>query len=149
MSDLPGLAAALVAQVLILQGRKDRHRLVYGALASGVAAGIRLQTAWLTVPLLVLSLVAQRAAGVRWLLTRPVAAFAAGGLAWGVPLVVDSGGVAGYLARAWVLRRGKTSPGSTCCGWTRRRAVSPSRCTKRSCCPGARTSSLPRLPLPR
>ena len=44
MSDLPGLAAALVAQVLILQGRKDRQRLVYGALASGVAIGIRLQT---------------------------------------------------------------------------------------------------------
>ena len=43
MSDLPGLAAALVAQVLILQGRKDRQRLVYGALASGVAIGIRLQ----------------------------------------------------------------------------------------------------------
>jgi len=98
MSDLPGLAAALVAQVLILQGRKDRQRLVYGALASGVAIGIRLQTAWLTVPLLALSLVAQRARGVRWLLTRPVAAFVAGGLAWGVPLVLDSGGVESYLA---------------------------------------------------
>ena len=98
MSDLPGLATALVAQVLILQGRIDRQRLVYGALAGGVAAGIRLQTAWLTAPLLVLSLAGQRAAGVRWLLTRPLAAFAVGGLAWGVPLIVDSGGVGGYLA---------------------------------------------------
>jgi hypothetical protein len=98
MSDLPGLAAALVAQVLILQGRTDRRRLVYGALVSGVAVGIRLQTAWLTAPLLLMSLVGQRGAGLPWLLTRPVAAFAAGGLAWGVPLVADSGGVEGYLA---------------------------------------------------
>ena len=35
---------------------------------------------------------------MRWLLTRPVAAFAVGGLAWGVPLVVDSGGIESYLA---------------------------------------------------
>ena len=98
MSDLPGLAAALVAQVLILQGRKDCRRLIYGALASGVAIGIRLQTAWLTVPLFALALVSQRARGARWLLTRPLTAFAVGGLAWGVPLLVDSGGVESYLA---------------------------------------------------
>ena len=98
MSDLPGLAAALVAQVLILQGRKDCRRLIYGALASGVAIGIRLQTAWLTVPLLALALVSHRARGAGWLLTRPLTAFAAGGLAWGVPLLVDSGGVESYLA---------------------------------------------------
>ena len=97
MSDLPGLAAALVAQVLILQGRTDRRRLVQGALASGLAAGIRVQTAWLTVPLLGFALVRQRSAGARWLLTRPIAALAAGGLLWAVPLVADSGGVAGYL----------------------------------------------------
>lgn len=97
MSDLPGLAAALVSQVLILQGRIDRRRLVYGALASGVAAGIRVQTVCLTVPLLLLALASQRAAGVRWLLTRPMAAMALGTLAWAVPLVADSGGVAGYL----------------------------------------------------
>ena len=98
MSDLPGLSAALVAQVLILEVRKDCQRLVYAALASGVAIGIRLQSAWFTVPLLALALVAQRALGVRWLMPRPVAAFAAGGLAWGVPLVVDSGGVESHLA---------------------------------------------------
>jgi hypothetical protein len=98
MSDLPGLAAALAAQVLILQGLGDRRRLVYGALLSGVAAGIRLQTAWLTAPLLFVSLVAQRRAGLSWLLTRPVTACALGGLAWGVPLVADSGGVERYLA---------------------------------------------------
>lgn len=97
MSDLPGLAVALVAQVWLLQGRGDRRRLTYGALASGLAAGIRVQTAWLTLPLLGLALVRQRRAGARWLLTRPVAALAAGGFVWAVPLVADSGGVAGYL----------------------------------------------------
>ncbi|MBF8301511.1 MAG: hypothetical protein HW394_1881, partial [Acidobacteria bacterium] len=97
MSDLPGLASALVAQVLILQGRSDRVRLIQGALVSGLAAGIRVQTAWLTIPLLGLALVRQRGAGTRWLLTRPIAALAAGGLIWAVPLVADSGGVAGYL----------------------------------------------------
>jgi hypothetical protein len=97
MSDLPGLAVALVAQVLILQGRSDRRRLMYGALASGLAAGIRVQTAWLTVPLLGFALVRQRGAGAWWLLTRPVAALAAGGLVWAVPLVADSGGMGGYL----------------------------------------------------
>ncbi|MBI2828686.1 MAG: hypothetical protein HYX77_05385 [Acidobacteria bacterium] len=97
MSDLPGLAFALVAQRLILQGRSDRRRLIHGALASGLAAGIRVQTACLTIPLLGFALVRHRRAGARWLLTRPVAALAAGGLVWAVPLVADSGGVAGYL----------------------------------------------------
>ena len=97
MSDLPGLAVALVAQVLVLQGRGDRRRLIQGALASGLAAGLRAQTAWLTVPLLGLALIRQRRAGPRWLLTRPIAAFALGGLVWAVPLIADSEGVAGYL----------------------------------------------------
>jgi len=97
MSDLPGLAVALVAQALILQGRGDRHRLIYGALLSGLAAGIRVQTACLTVPLLGFALVRQRSAGARWILTRPIAALGAGSLVWAVPLVADSGGVAGYL----------------------------------------------------
>ena len=85
MSDLPGLAVALVAQVLILQGRSDRRRLIYGALLSGLAAGIRVQTACLTVPLLGLAFVRQRRAGASWLLTRPTAALVAGGVAWAVP----------------------------------------------------------------
>ena len=97
MSDMPGLAASLTAQLLILQGRSDPSRLVWGALAAGLAAGIRVQTLCLTLPLLVLALVRQRRAGVIWLLTRPVAAIAIGGLMWAVPLVADSGGVAGYL----------------------------------------------------
>ena len=98
MSDLPGLAAALVAQALILQGRSDRRRLIQGAVIAGLAAGIRVQTVWLTVPVLALALVRQRSAGLVWILTRPVAALAVAGLAWAVPLVADSGGMAGYLS---------------------------------------------------
>jgi hypothetical protein len=97
MSDLPGLAAALVAQALILQGRRDRRRLIQGAVVAGLAAGIRVQTVWLTVPVLALALLRQRGAGLVWLVTRPVAALAVAGLAWAVPLVADSGGVPEYL----------------------------------------------------
>jgi len=97
MSDLPGLAAALVSQMLILQGRRERQRLIAGAFVAGLAAGIRVQTVWLTVPLLALALIRQRRAGIAWMLTRPVAAFVVAGLAWAVPLVVDSGGPDGYL----------------------------------------------------
>src|SRR5688572_2614029 len=97
MSDLPGLAAATVAQALIVQGRTHRARLVPGALLSGLAAGIRVQTIWLTAPLLVLVMFEQRRAGIIWLASRPLASFAAGVIAWAIPLVVDSGGVGGYL----------------------------------------------------
>ena len=97
MSDLPGLAVALLAQALILRGRTDRRALLYGALASGLAAGLRVQTVWLTVPLLGLALFEQRGAGAAWLVTRPIAAITAGGLAWAIPLVADSGGIDGYL----------------------------------------------------
>ncbi len=97
MSDLPGLAAALIAQVLILQGRRVRPRLTAGALVAGLAAGIRVQTVWLTMPVLALALIHQRRAGIVWVLTRPVAALAVAGLAWAVPLVLDSGGLDGYL----------------------------------------------------
>ena len=97
MSDLPGLAAALVAQALILEGTRDRRYLVAGAVVASLAAGIRIQTVLLTMPLLAFALVRQRAAGVGWILTRPLAALAAAGLAWAVPLVIDSGGLAGYM----------------------------------------------------
>lgn len=110
MSDLPGVTVALVAQVLILQGRSDRRRLIYGALLSGLAAGIRVQTACLTVPLLGLAFVRQRRAGASWLLTRPTAALVAGGVAWAVPLVVDSGGVAGESPRALKAMPASPSP---------------------------------------
>jgi len=97
MSDLPGLATALVSQALILQGRTRRRGLLLGALVGGLAAGIRAQTVWLTVPLLAVILFEQRRVGIVWLLSRPLASFVAGALVWAIPLVADSGGVDGYL----------------------------------------------------
>ncbi|OFW05553.1 MAG: hypothetical protein A3I61_04510 [Acidobacteria bacterium RIFCSPLOWO2_02_FULL_68_18] len=91
MSDLPGLAAALVAQAVILGGRSDPRRLALGAAVAGMAAGIRVQTILLTAPLLALALWQARRF---W---RPVGALAAATLAWAVPLVVSSGGLDGYL----------------------------------------------------
>ena len=97
MSDMPGLALALSAQALILSGRTNRTHLALGACLAGLALGLRVQTMWLTMPLLALALVQQRQAGVSWLLTRPVAALAAGVVAWAVPLLAMSGGIDGYL----------------------------------------------------
>ena len=96
MSDMPGLAVALAAQALILRGTTERRRLVQGAALAGLAIGIRVQTLWLTLPLLLFALVQQRRLGLR-VLVAPIAACAAGGLVWGVPLLVYSGGLDGYL----------------------------------------------------
>ena len=97
MSDMPGLAATLVALAFSANGLADRRWLPGAALVAGLAAGIRSQTVWLTLPMLVLAMVAQRRAGAWWLLTRPVAALVAAGLAWAVPLIAASGGLAAYL----------------------------------------------------
>jgi hypothetical protein len=122
MSDMPGLALAIGAQALLLRrgpsqvrfspeserrspaspkrlgpegGSAIRAHLIQGALLAGIAAGIRVQTTVLTVPVLAFVLLEQRDFKAWW---RPVVAFAAGCLAWGVPLVVASGGVEAYLA---------------------------------------------------
>ncbi len=97
MSDMPGLALALVAQALFLKGASDTRALVIGALIAGVAAGVRVQTACLTLPLFAFALVQQRREGVLWMATRPIAAMAVGGFAWAFPLVVLAGGVESYL----------------------------------------------------
>ena len=95
MSDMLGLGVALAAQALIVRGSVDGRGLVAGAVLAGLAAGIRTQTVPLTLPLLAYALFAQRQRGV-WLI-RPVAALAAGGLVWAVPLLIVTGGVSGYL----------------------------------------------------
>ena len=97
MSDMPGLALALAAQALFLNGTTSRRALVIGALIAGLAAGLRVQTACLTLPLFALALYQQRRAGLLWILTRPIAAIAAGGLAWAIPLIALSGGIDDYL----------------------------------------------------
>ena len=93
MSDMPGLALAIGAQALLLRRGPFRSALLLGALLAGIAAGIRVQTAVLTGPVMIFVLVDQP-----WRRrAEALGAFAAGCLAWAVPLVIASGGVARYL----------------------------------------------------
>jgi hypothetical protein len=96
MSDMPGLAVALGAQALLLRGLSNPGSLITGALVTGLAAGVRSQTLWLTMPLFLAALLAHRRAGPIWLASRPIAAFAGGAAAWAVPLVILSGGFEPY-----------------------------------------------------
>jgi hypothetical protein len=110
LSDVAGLAAALAVQALTLGARSSRA-LAAAAFGAGIAAGVRSQVVWLTVPLLTVKLLVARG----WLLDgrgpapahratsiqppatgRALAAFGAGLAVWFVPLVVVSGGPAAY-----------------------------------------------------
>jgi len=92
MSDMPGLAVALACQSLLLS---DRAR--SGAFLAGLALGVRAQTLWLTAPLIVVDLCRNRGKAT-WRDRAMVVACAAGGaLAWAVPLVIATGGLAAYL----------------------------------------------------
>ena len=105
MSDMPGLAVAVAAQALML-----RSRLTQGALVAGIATGVRVQTAVLTLPLLAFLLVYEKRRHAAhldkpsgnavfsvspWFVT---ISFVCGCLAWAIPLVIASGGVNAYLA---------------------------------------------------
>jgi hypothetical protein len=98
MSDLVGLSLALLSLACMLRGRQtgSRAALVAGALVAGITAGVRVQTALLTLPILLL--VAWERRANRPLLARLLSALAVGGFAWAVPLVWLSGGIRGYLA---------------------------------------------------
>jgi hypothetical protein len=95
LSDVPGLAVALLVQWMILRASTARQMLV-AATAAGFAAGVRSQIVWLTVPLILwkvgLDLKLRRA--------RPASTFAAGYLSgvvlWAVPLLALSGGPRAY-----------------------------------------------------
>ena len=89
MSDMPGLALVLWSQALALEEDRGR-RLWVAALLAGLAGGVRIQTLALTLPLLLFRLVERRA-------VQPLVAFAIGVLAWAVPLVMATGGPAGYV----------------------------------------------------
>lgn len=101
MSDVPGLAAALAAQALIIVApraseRRARRTLVAGALIAGIAMGFRAQIALLTLPLLALVLWRLRVSAPG--LWRPVvAALTVGVLIWAIPLMIAAGGPAAYL----------------------------------------------------
>jgi hypothetical protein len=119
LSDVPGLAVTLVAQALLVMAfvrqqqttrgpagaPMDRAALidsgrlfVLGALVAGLAIGLRSQSAWLTTPLLVLVLVDRVGRDVAGALLGGAITYAIGVALWLVPLLVLTGGPAGYLA---------------------------------------------------
>lgn len=117
MSDLPGLAFALAAQAcLMLAWWRQRpgpggdrrlppaamaasgRMIVAGAFLAALAIGVRSQTMWLTLPLLLVVLFDRIGRGVAGALLGGGTMFVAGGLLWGVPLLVASGGLNAYLA---------------------------------------------------
>ena len=117
MSDLPGLAFALAAQACLMlawwrqsPGPDGDRRLapammaasgrmiVLGSLLAALSIGMRSQTVWFTVPLLVLVLLDRVGRGVAGALIGGGIMFIVGGLAWGIPLLVVSGGLGPYLA---------------------------------------------------
>ena len=98
LSDMPGLAAAIAVQALTLSVTTVRG-LVAAALCAGLAAGLRSQVAWLTVPLVVAQSFSPAVAGLKSRATNAilaVAAFATGVLMWFIPLVALTGGPAKY-----------------------------------------------------
>jgi hypothetical protein len=117
MSDLPGLAAALASQAFLMSawwqqrpGPGGDRRLspavtalsgrmiVIGAFLAAFSIGLRSQTVWFTLPLLVLVLFDRVGRGVAGAMIGASVMFVAGGLAWGIPLLIASGGLNTYLA---------------------------------------------------
>jgi hypothetical protein len=117
MSDLPGLAAALASQACLMSawriqrpGPEGDRRLppvamaasgrliVIGAFLAALSIGLRSQTVWFTVPLLILVLLDRVGRGFAGAFMGGGIMFVAGGLTWGIPLLVASGGLNAYLA---------------------------------------------------
>jgi hypothetical protein len=95
LSDAAGLTAAVAVQALIVSATSDRELVAAGFL-SAFATGLRSQVAWLTVPLLVFVIWRRTQAGKPSIALATVGAFIVGGFAWGMPLVMLTGGPAGY-----------------------------------------------------
>ena len=96
LSDVTGLAAAVVVQALTLGARTDGE-LIAASFCAALAAGIRSQVVWLTVPLLIVRVLFRSFA--RTTLRRGLklaAAYAAGIVAWFAPLVALTGGPTAY-----------------------------------------------------
>ncbi|MEO7157485.1 MAG: DUF2723 domain-containing protein, partial [Vicinamibacterales bacterium] len=117
MSDLPGLALALAAQACLMlawarqaPGADGDRRLsaavtsasgrmiVIGAFLAAVSIGLRSQTVWFTVPLLMLVLLDRIGRGVAGAMIGGGVMFVVGGLLWAIPLLIASGGLNEYLA---------------------------------------------------
>ena len=117
MSDVPGLAAACAALGCLALAwwrqhprprasggsRRPRWRRRAGSSSSArcwpdFAVGVRTQTLWLTAPLLLLVLADRAGRGMVGAMLGATVAFTVGRLAWGIPLLVASGGLNAYLA---------------------------------------------------
>ncbi len=113
LSDAPGLAAALGVQALLAtafarqRGWRDREvpsaelaatgrLIVLAAFAAGFATGLRTQTAWLTLPLLILVIADRAGRGAAGAIVGSAITFTVGVIAWAVPLVIATGGPGGY-----------------------------------------------------
>ena len=115
LSDLPGLAMALAAQAVLAAAwvrQKDLdvansdflkalaasgQLIVLGAFLAGFAAGMRSQSVWLTLPLLVLVIVDRAGRGAAGAVLGGTITFAIGGLLWFIPMVIATGGPTEYL----------------------------------------------------
>ncbi len=118
LSDMTGFALATVAQALFVFSIRDRLRpardrslgardafgamsagraIVLGGLIAGLALGVRSQTGILTFPLMALVLVLAGDTVSGRARIAAIGAAVVGVLAWGIPLVVASGGPAAYL----------------------------------------------------
>lgn len=105
MSDMPGLAVALASVLCAGQAwtRRDEavpagQMIVLGSLLAAIAIGFRSQNAIVTLPFLGAVLMDRVGKGVAGPLLGGSMAFAIGVLAWGIPLLVASGGINAYLA---------------------------------------------------
>lgn len=114
LSDVPGLAAVLLVDALLIDAWRRRAEraleravsgatrecpfrlVVLAALLAGVAGGLRLQTTWLTGPS-VIAVVATWPGERRRLAIATAAAYLAGAAVWVVPLLVSTGGLQRYL----------------------------------------------------
>jgi hypothetical protein len=71
--------------------------IVFGAFVAGFAAGMRSQSLWLTLPLLVLVIVDRVGRGAAGAILGSTITFAVGALIWFVPMVIVTGGPTAYL----------------------------------------------------
>lgn len=124
LSDMTGLCAAVAAQALIatvIAGRGGPRTLVGGAFLAGLAIGVRSQTFLLTLPLLGLLLMIPKKLHARDRVAA-IGAAAAGIVAWGIPLLIASGGLAAYIS-ALGAQAGEDFSGVVMLWTTRNRAV--------------------------
>jgi hypothetical protein len=117
LSDVPGLAMGLTAQACLMiawwkqsPGADGDRRLppaemaasgrmiVIGAFLAAFSIGLRSQTLWYTFPLLALVLADRIGRGAAGAMLGGGIMFVVGGLVWGIPLLIASGGLNAYLA---------------------------------------------------